>query len=138
MAFQYDAATRNAWLDSIETTTGTTPDLLIYSGTVPATTATAASGTLLATIALPSDWMAAASGGTKAKAGTWTGTGAAGAGTGTDAGYFRIRTTGAGTVRIQGTITVTGGGGDMTLNNTSIASGQAITIDTFTLTANGA
>lgn len=134
MAFQYDVATRNTWLDSIETTAGTTPDLLIYTGSVPATTATAASGSLLATIALPSDWMAAASSGSKAKAGTWTGTAS---GTGT-AGYFRIATTGGGTVRMQGTVTVTGGGGDMTLNNTSIASGQSITIDTFTLTANGA
>lgn len=134
MAFQYSAAVRNTWLDSIETTIGTTPDLLIYTGTVPATTATAASGSLLATLALPSDWMAAASGGSKAKAGTWTGTAS---GTGT-AGYFRIAATGGGTVGIQGTITATGGGGDLTLNNTSIATSQAITIDTFTLTANGA
>jgi hypothetical protein len=39
---------------------------------------------------------------------------------------------------MQGTITATGGGGDMTLDNTSIASGQQVTITSFTLSAGGA
>ena len=39
---------------------------------------------------------------------------------------------------MQGTITATGGGGDMTLITTSITSGQPITITGFTLTAPGA
>ena len=39
---------------------------------------------------------------------------------------------------MQGTITATGGGGDMTLDNTSIASAQQVTITSFTLSAGGA
>ena len=35
---------------------------------------------------------------------------------------------------MQGTVTLTGGGGDMTLDNTSIASGQAVNVTSFTLT----
>jgi hypothetical protein len=35
-------------------------------------------------------------------------------------------------------VTATGGGGDMTLDNTSIASGQQVTITSFTITAGGA
>ena len=37
------------------------------------------------------------------------------------------------TAHIQGSVTATGGGGDMTLDNTSIASGQTVTITSFTL-----
>ena len=35
---------------------------------------------------------------------------------------------------LQGTVTATGGGGDMTLDNTSIASAQTVTVSSFTLT----
>jgi hypothetical protein len=132
MAFQFSVAARNAALDAIETAAGTAPTLEIRSGTVPATTATADAGTLLATLTLPSDWLAAASSGSKARLGTWSGTASA-AGT---AAHFRIKQ--STTTHIQGTITATGGGGDMTLVNTSLAISQPITIDTFTLTAGGA
>ena len=134
MAFQYSVAVRNATLDPIESTIGASPIMRIYSGSVPATTATAASGTLLASGTLPADWMNAASGGTKTLLGTWTLTGAA-AGT---AGYFRVLDSTGTTVGIQGTVTATGGGGDMTLDNTSIAVSQVVNITTFTLTAGGA
>jgi len=36
---------------------------------------------------------------------------------------------------MQGTVTATGGGGDLELDNTSIAATQKVTITTFTLTA---
>jgi hypothetical protein len=39
---------------------------------------------------------------------------------------------------MQGTVTATGGGGDMTLDNTSFAVGQQVNITSFTLTAGGA
>lgn len=129
MAVQLSVAARNARLDAIETTTGASAKLQIRSGAQPATAATAASGTLLCEIALPADYMAAASAGSKAKSGTWSGTGAA-AGT---AGHFRVVDTAGTTCHIQGSITATGGGGDMTLDNTSIASGQTVTVNTFTL-----
>ena len=99
------------------------------TGAPPATTATADSGSVLATVTLPSDFMAAASGGAKALAGTWQAN-ASGSGT---AGHFRIKASG-GTVHIQGTITATGGGGDMTVQNTSFASGQQFTVTGFTIT----
>jgi hypothetical protein len=77
---------------------------------------------------LPSDWMAAASGGSKALAGTWQDTSADNAGT---VGHFRIKA--GATTHLQGTVTITGGG-DMTLDNNVVAAAQQITITAFTLT----
>lgn len=138
MAINYSTALRNAQLDQIETTIGTAPKLRIYSGSKPTAAGDAATGTLLCTITLPSDWLAAASSGSKAKSGTWSGTGAAAASSGTNAGYFRILDSTETTVHIQGTITATGGGGDMTMNNISIADGQSVEVTGFTVTAGNA
>jgi hypothetical protein len=71
MALQFSTAVRNARLDAIESTIGTAPILEIRSGSPPANCAAADTGTLLASMTLPSDWMAAASNGSKVKAGTW-------------------------------------------------------------------
>ena len=38
----------------------------------------------------------------------------------------------------QGTVTATGGGGDVTMNNVLLANGQAYTIDSWTKTEPGA
>jgi len=131
MAVQLSIAVRNARLDAIETSIGTSAVLKIRSGAQPATCATADSGTVLATLTLPTDWMAAASSGSKAILGTWQDLSADATGT---AGHFRIYDSGGTVCGIQGSITATGGGGDMTLDNTSIASGQTVTITSFTLT----
>lgn len=135
MAIQMNAATRNARLDTIESTNGTSCALEIRTGAQPANCAAASSGTILATIALPSDWMAGASAGAKAKAGTWQDTVADGTGT---AAHFRIynsqATKDGTTCFMQGSITATSGGGDMELDNTSINAGQQVTITAFTLT----
>lgn len=133
MAFQFSAASRNAALDAIETAAGASPTLEIRTGAVPATCATADSGTVLVTMALPADWLAAASGGTKAILGTWQDLSADAAGT---AAHFRIKQ--GATCHIQGSVTATGGGGDMTLDNVSIALAQQVTVTAFTLTAGGA
>lgn len=132
MAVQLSASVRNAMLDAIESTIGTSAVLKIRTGAAPADVATADSGTVLATLSLPSDWMAAASSGAKAKSGTWQDASADAAGT---AAHFRIYASDGTTAHLQGTVTATGGGGDLTLDNTSIASGQSITITSFTLTA---
>lgn len=132
MGLQFSTTVRNAELDAIETAIGTTPILKIRTGSAPADCATADSGTVLATITLPSDWMAAASSGSKAKSGTWSDSSADATGT---AAHFRIYDSGGTTCHMQGTVTATGGGGDMTLDNTSIASGQTVTISSFSLTA---
>jgi hypothetical protein len=135
MAFQFSTTARNAALDAIETAIGASAILKIRSGSVPADCGTADAGSVLATLTLPSDWLAAASSGSKSKSGTWEDTSADATGT---AGHFRIYASDGTTVHMQGTITATGGGGDMTLDNTSIASGQQVTITSFTLTAGGA
>jgi hypothetical protein len=131
MALQLSTAVRNARLDAIETTVGTSAILRIRTGAAPANCGTADSGTVLAEMTLPSDWMAAANSGAKALSGTWNDTAADAAGT---AAHFRIYDSGGTTCGIQGTVTITGGGGDMTLDNTNIAVGQLVTITSFTLT----
>jgi hypothetical protein len=135
MAFQFSTTARNAALDAIETAIGTSAVLKIRTGTVPADCGTADAGSVLATLTLPSDWLAAASGGSKSKSGTWEDASADATGT---AAHFRIYASDGTTVHMQGAITATGGGGDMTLDNTSIASGQQVTITSFTLSAGGA
>ncbi len=131
MAIQLSVAVRNARLDAIESTIGTSAIMKIRSGSVPATCATADAGTVLATLSLPSDWLAAASSGSKAKSGTWEDTSADNTGT---AAHFRVYASDGTTCGIQGTVTATGGGGDLTVDNTSFASGQAFTVTGFTLT----
>lgn len=130
MALQLSVAARNARLDAIETTAGATAKLQLRSGAQPADCATAASGTLLAELTLPADYLANAAGGSKSKSGTWAGTGS-NAGT---AAHFRIVDNAGTTCHLQGSVSATGGGGDMTLDNTSIAAAQAVSITSFTLT----
>jgi len=134
MAVQYSVAVNNAKLDAIESTIGGGPELHIRSGLPPANCAASPTGTLLCIIQLPADWMSAASSASKAKTGTWSGTAIA---TGT-AGHFRI-TSGSPTdvAGLQGVIETTGGSptGDMGLDNTSVSSGQTVTVSTFTITA---
>lgn len=132
MALQLSAAVRNAILDAIESTIGTGAVLKIRSGAVPANVAAADAGTVLATLTLPTDWMAAASSGSKAKSGTWEDTDADASGT---AAHWRLYASDGTTCHAQGTITVTGGGGDITLDSLSITAGQTVTITGFTLSA---
>lgn len=98
MAVQHDTATRNYLADQWEVHIGTSPSIKIFDGTMPANTAAADAGTVLATIALPSDWLAAASAGAKAMSGTWSDTNADAAG---KARYFRLYNSG-GTCKQQG------------------------------------
>lgn len=131
MAVQLSIAVRNARVDSIESTIGASAILRIRTGSPPANCATADSGTVLAEMTLPVSWMAAASSGTAALSGTWQDTSANNTGT---AGHFRIYDSTGATCGIQGTVTATGGGGDLTLDNTSITSGQQVTITAFSIT----
>ena len=131
MAIQLGTSVRNARLDAIESTIGTSAIMKIRTGAAPANCGTADSGTVLATLNLPSDWLAAASGGSKAKSGTWEDTSADAAGT---AAHFRIYDSGGATCHLQGTVTATGGGGDMTVDNAVFAAAQAFSITGFTLT----
>ena len=132
MALQFSVAVRNAMLDAIESTTGATAILRLRTGAPPATCATADSGTIVAEMTLPADWMAAASGGTKALSGTWQDLSANAAGT---VAHFRIYDSAGTTCHAQGTVTITGGGGDMTLDNNVLALAQQVTITSYTYTA---
>lgn len=134
MAVQYSTAVRNAFNDAVETAIGASPLMKMYSGSMPANCAAAATGTNLANGTLPSDWLTSSSSGVKSQNGAWSLTGAA---SGT-LGYYRILDSGGTTCHEQGTITATGGGGDMTVDNTSVVSGQAISITGYTKTAGGA
>jgi hypothetical protein len=133
MAFQFSTGVRNAAADAVETAIGASPTLELRSGSVPASCAAADSGTLLASMALPAEWLAAASAGAKALAGTWADLAADAAGT---AGHFRIKA--GATCHVQGSVTATGGGGDMTLDNPDLAVGQEVTVTAFTITVGGA
>jgi len=129
VALQLSTAVRNARLDSIETTIGATAVLKIRTGAAPADVATADSGTVLATLTLPADWLAAAASGAKAKSGTWSDASADATGT---AAHFRIYASDGTTQHIQGSVGA--GSGDLQLDSVSFTAGQAITITAFTLT----
>ena len=135
MALQYSVTVRNAQLNAFESAIGTAAVLKIRSGSAPASCAAADSGTVLATITLPSDWMADAVDGSKAKSGTWSDTSADATGT---AAHWRLYASDGTTCHMQGTVTATNGGGDMTLDNTSIAAGQTVTVTNFTISAGNA
>lgn len=129
MAIQLSVSVRNARLDSIETILGTSPILRIFSGAAPANCAAANSGTTLATVTLPSDWMAAAGSGAKAKSGTWQDASADATGT---AAHFRIHDSGDVACHLQGTVGTSGT--DMIVDSVSFTATQSFTITSFTLT----
>ena len=136
MAIQLSVTVRNARLDAIETAISTSPKLVIYEldDAAPANCAAAMdpADTVLATITLPEDWMAAADAGAKALAGTWSDASADETGT---AEFFRIYESTLTTCHLQGTVTAADpGGGDLELDTDAIVAGQTVTITTFTLT----
>lgn len=130
MTIQLSTAVRNARVAAIETTIGTAAKVEIRTGAPPATPATADSGTLLVSYTLASDW-STQTGGVL----TFSGTPIAGTASGTGtAGHYRIKDNAGTTCHAQGTVTATAGGGDMTIDNTSIASGQSVQITGWTIT----
>lgn len=134
MAIQLSTTLRDAMIGQYETTIGASPKLQIRSGSVPANAAAADAGTLLCEITLPADWMTAASSGSISLNGTWSGTGAA-AGT---AAHYRLKNNAGTVTHEQGTVTATGGGGDLTLDNTSIAVSQTVNVTSWSRTQGGA
>jgi hypothetical protein len=133
VTLQYSVAVRNAKLDAIETAISTSAIMKIRTTTVPANCAAADAGAVLATVALGADWMAAASGGAKAKSGTWEDTSADASGT---AAHFRIYASDGTTCHIQGTVGTSGT--DMIVDSVSFTAGQDFIVNTFTITDNNA
>lgn len=112
---------------ALATAIGASSTIKIYSGSKPATPETAATGTLLVTIPVSGSFTS--TGGVLTAADPAAASPAA---SGT-AGYFRVATSG-GTAIIDGTVTATGGGGDMTLGSTSINTGVPVDLGVPTIT----
>lgn len=98
---QFSDAVRNAALAAIESTIGTSPKLQLRTDSRPANCAAANIGTLIAELALPSDWMDTPADGIADKLGTWSGTTVA-AGV---VGHYRIFDTSVTTCHEQGSVT---------------------------------
>jgi len=80
------------------------------------------------------DWFKDHPDGSKSKLGTWSGTADA---TGS-AGHYRLKNNADTVCHEQGSVTATSGGGDLELDNVSIAAGQTITINTWAYVEGGA
>lgn len=131
-----DAAARGILHDGVPTTFPAGSKLQYRTGAAPGASAVP-TGTLVAEITLPATPWAAGSGRTVPKAGSWT-VAAAAAGV---VGYYRLITAGdTGTLtqadpRIEGAVTLTGAGGDLTMDNTNVQTGQTVTENTFAVSA---
>src|SRR6188508_3108300 len=122
MAIRYPTATRSAlcdaWVDRFDAGSGA-GKIRIYTGTQPATANDAVSGTLLVEITLNDPAFGAASSGAATIDSDPALTGTASA-SGT-AGWWRGLDSDSATV-CDGSVTASGGGGDLTLATTSITS----------------
>lgn len=131
---KYSAVLKNAQQAAITSTAGANAVIDIYSGSQPASPDTAVGAqVLLATLACSATLAPAPASGLLTLNAISNGTGTAGASTGTVATWFRLVTSG-GTAHVDGTVGITGC--DMNLNNTNIATGQTVSVSSFTL-ANG-
>jgi hypothetical protein len=124
MAFQYGTTLRNNQVSQLQTTVGGSGVLKIFTGAEPGNCAAADPAGLLCTITLPATFLTSSAGVTTL-AGSWT----ANASAGGTAVTFRIYD-GSAVCHIQGNCTA-----DLVLNNTNIASGQAVSVTTFGVTA---
>lgn len=134
MAIQIATAARqaavNAVVDLLDTGTGT-PSIQIRTG-APGSIDSAATGTLLATLAM--DGTAAFGAATAADPAVATAAAIAddaSADADGTAGHFVALDRDDAAI-FNGTVTATGGGGDMTLNTTSIVTGGTVSITSFT------
>ncbi len=132
MTLQYSVTLRTNQVGQIQSTVGASGVLKIFSGAEPANCAAADPSGLLATITLPATFLTSASGATTI-AGTWATTGSAAG----NAASFRIYD-GSAVCHAQGSVTATGGGGDLTLNNINNAVAQAVSVTTCTITGGNA
>lgn len=129
---KYSAALKTSQQTAVATAAGASAVLTLYSGSQPASPDTAVG----AQVALSAHTCAATFG--TASAGVLTvgaianGTGTAGAGAGTAATWYRLTTSG-GTALVDGTVGTSGADLNLT-GTTSIATGQTVSITSWTLT----
>lgn len=124
----------DAVVDRVDVGAGTA-HLRLYSGAQPADADSAPVGTLLAEFDLPNPAFGAAN-----SSGVATGlgvplstTGESGAGAGTAAQSCRVVNRNGDTV-FDGSVTASGGGGQVELDNVSIANGQTVNLSSLTYT----
>jgi hypothetical protein len=133
MATRLPDASQQAACDAVvdRADVGGAGSLKIYTGAQPADADSTPAGTLLVTIALAATAFSAAntSGQASLLSTPRTGTAVA-AGT---AGCYEI-VSGGGAKVMQGSVTATGGGGDLTVDNTNIAVSQTVSVGSFTYT----
>ena len=129
MSLGMATALRNARLDTITTFAGNGALLRIYDGTRPATGGTAT--TLLAELTCGSPLAAGASSGVLTFDSVTQDASANATGTAT---WFRIVKSDGTTHVLDGTVTATGGGGDLEMVSTSITTGQPVQLTSYTIT----
>ena len=130
MAIQFSTATRNRFRDAYAAAFPAAAVLTLRTG-APAGANGAAGGTVVATITLPATPLTSGTG-QVTLSGTWSDTSADAAGT---VGHYRLTN---GSDVEEGTVTITGGGGDLTLDNNVLALSQVVSITSWTRTMPGA
>ena len=125
MALTISAAAAQAMATALATDIGSAATLEVRTGAKPATPETAASGTLLATVAISGSFTA--SGGSITAANPAA---VAVAASGT-AGHFRLKTSG-GTAKIDGTVGTSGA--DLILDNVALIAGGSLDLGVPTFT----
>ncbi len=133
MALKMSAAVRNAMLDAITTQVGTTAKLRIYSGTRPANVAASITGTLLAELTCSATFAPSASGGVLTLYSITSDSSADATGTAT---HFRLWNSAGSVAMVDGDVGTSGS--DLNLNTTSIVTGAAVSVTSFTITAGNA
>lgn len=108
---------------------GTGGRIELRTGAQPATPNTVATGTLLVTIPLVKPAFGAAAAGTATGADPAAANGVAAG----DAGYFRVLDS-AGAAVYDGSVTATGGGGDMTLSTITVSVGLSVDLTALSYT----
>lgn len=132
MSLSFDNATRNAILAAIrdQWDAGSGPATIeIRSGTRPTLPSDTATGTLLQTTTCADPSFGTPASGVMALTDPAS-VNAVASGTAT---WFRAKDS-AGNARVDGSVTATGGGGDLTLTTTTIVSGQPVDITGGTIT----
>lgn len=135
MAIRVSTATQNAMAAGFAALAdaGAGPGTIkLYTGTQPTTANDTATGTLLATFTLNDPAFGSPSSGTVTLSisPVVTATGVAAG----DAGYFRLLDSTGGKV-LDGNVTATGGGGNLTINTVTVSVGVDLSITSLTFTA---
>lgn len=124
MPVQLITSLGNARLSLLKTTVGSSATLQIRSGAKPANCAAADTGTLLASISLPTNWITDPVNGVMNLSAELSDLAIDASGT---AGHFRIKDS-SGVCVVQGVIGV-----DMILNTVNLLTGGVFTLKTFTI-----